>query len=115
MRSKLILLLSLGLPAAAAVSGIVHPTGITLMPLQQQKFTVPSYIPFVTWSVQPVGMGTITSTGLYTAPNSSGVAFIYAKPVHGPLLQATVFLQGGPDSTGGMSPTAPPGLNPPSP
>src|ERR1700722_15330926 len=91
MRRILISLLLLGLPAFAALNGI-SPNGVTLGPLQQQQFTLPGYTQLISWSVQPAGMGTITSQGLYTAPNSSGGAFIYAQPQGSPLYVTAVHL-----------------------
>jgi hypothetical protein len=106
MRSKLILLILLGLPVLAAVSGFIQPVVVTLSPFQQQQFTVPGYFEDVTWSVQPPSMGTISSNGLFTATNSTGTAFIYAQSGDGALFMSTVYLgqaQSGP--TGIMSPT----------
>ena len=54
-----------------------------MAPHQQQQFTLPGYGESVMWSVQPSNMGSITATGLYTAPSTSGVAFIYAEPMGG--------------------------------
>jgi hypothetical protein len=70
------------LPLSAEVySGVVQPTGITLGPSQQQQFTLSGYGDNILWSVQPPSMGTITSTGYYTASSAAGVAYIYAQPV----------------------------------
>ncbi len=122
MRSKLILLLLLGLPVLAAVSGLIQPVEITLTPFQQQQFTVPGYIEDVTWSVQPPSMGTITSNGLYTAPNVTGTAFIFAQSGQGALFMSTVYLtqgQSGPTGIMGSNttqntttPSSPWGQNP---
>src|SRR3984957_12600105 len=82
---QLILLLSIlssVFPLVAAVDyGVIQPNGAVLTPFQQQQFTLPGYGPNIVWSIQPAGMGSISETGLYTAPNSTGVAFVYAQPV----------------------------------
>src|ERR1700689_5420491 len=106
MRRTLIPLLLLGLPAFAALNGFIQPNNPTLGPLQQQQFTLPGYAQAITWSVQPPGMGTITSNGLYTPPNSGGVAFVYAQPQGAPLYVTTVFLSQGPQGSG-TGPTTP--------
>lgn len=119
MRTKLLLLLlsilSLQFPLlAAANSAVVIPNGITLTPMQQQQFTLSGFSQSVTWSVLPTGMGTITSTGLYTAPETTGVAFIYAQPAGGgsPFISMIYVSQGlmalggsGSGTTGIPSPT----------
>ena len=69
----------LGTPILAG-SLMIQPSGIVIAPLQKQQFTIAGYAQNINWSVQPTSMGTITSTGLYTAPATSGVAFIYAQP-----------------------------------
>src|ERR1700733_11722701 len=48
----------------------VQPNVVTLAPSQQQQFSLSRFAPALAWSVQPAGMGTISSTGLYTAPSS---------------------------------------------
>src|ERR1700734_3176394 len=84
-RRHLVLLFSMffmGLPLVAAIySGVVQPTGITLEPAQQQQFTLSGYGDNILWSVLPPSMGTISSTGFYTASSQAGVAYIYAQPV----------------------------------
>ena len=74
-----ILFLLLGLPVLAAASNVIQPEGLTLVPTQQQQFTLPIGYENVIWSVVPDGMGTITSAGLYTAPQAYGTAYIYAQ------------------------------------
>src|ERR1700678_637513 len=77
----LLAILSIGLPFAAEGGNLgIQPSGIVLVPLQKQQFSISGYSENINWSVQPTAMGTITSTGLYTAPATSGVAFIYAQP-----------------------------------
>jgi hypothetical protein len=66
--------------AAAGTSGVIQPASTSLGPLQQQQFTLAGYGNNITWSVQPAGMGNITSSGFYTAFATAGVAYIYAKP-----------------------------------
>ncbi len=110
--------LSLGVTAAANGAGI-QPYGITVSPLQQLQFTIAGYVESVTWSVQPAGMGTITSTGLYTAPASSGVAYIYAQATYGgstfvnPIYvsNASQTTNGSGPSAGGNGPTYPGGVS----
>ncbi len=46
----------------------VTPQAVTLSSGQSQQFTSSSTS--VTWSISPAGVGTVTSTGLYTAPAS---------------------------------------------
>ena len=79
-----------------------------MAPHQQQQFTLPGYGEGVMWSVQPSNMGTITPTGLYTAPNVSGVAFIYAEPMGGgSSFISIVYLSSAP-----AAPTTPTGTSP---
>ncbi len=49
---------------------VLTPTSVNLTSGQSQQFTVETNGGVVTavWSISPVGMGTISSTGLYTAP-----------------------------------------------
>jgi len=81
MRSKYLLLLlstlSFGFSGLAAV---LQPNGVTLQPFQQQQFTLSGYSGNVGWVVQPPSMGSITSTGLFTASGNTGIAFISAVP-----------------------------------
>jgi hypothetical protein len=103
----------MGLPAQAD-SGVVQPNGVSLVPHQEQQFTVTGYSQNVTWSVQPLGMGTITSTGFYTAPASTGVAYICAQPP-APVAPyvSTIYVSDGqliptaPVPSGGVCPTSP--------
>jgi len=84
----------LGFPALATVNtGLIHPTGITLCPLQQQQFTLSSSTEIVTWPAHPIGMGTITTSGLYTAGASSRIASIHGQSAGLPsLFVSTVYL-----------------------
>ena len=113
MFSKLLLFLlstvSLMAPALlAGGSGSIQPNGITLGPLQQKQFVLMGYDQNVTWSVVPAGLGTITSTGLYTAPNYGGVAYIYAKPQGSDSsFVSVVYLSLGALSPGGAAPPPP--------
>ena len=107
----------LGLPLLAAVNnGLIQPAGVTLAPFQQQQFTLTGYSQNVTWSVQPAGMGTISSTGYYTASGYSGIAFIYAQPVGSSSSFVTVVYQsqGPTDSIGGSGTNVGPGAGSPS-
>jgi len=73
------LLLIAGISLAASATVTLQPVGITLAPtsvtltaLQTQQFSASVSAPNVevTWSLSPsVGTGTISSTGLYTAPD----------------------------------------------
>jgi hypothetical protein len=78
--------------------GQVQPANVTLGSDQQQQFVLQGYGP-VSWSVNPIGMGTISPSGLYTAPaltSSAGIVFIYATTSSG-LFSAMVHLnQSGP-------------------
>jgi hypothetical protein len=49
---------------------LVFPTTVTLLPAQTQQFSaeVANSNTAVTWSISPPALGTISSTGLYTAP-----------------------------------------------
>jgi len=65
-----------GLAAQAQVT----PSIITLGPSQTQQFSVPQGAQ-ITWAVEPVGLGgSITRTGLYTAPPfyATSIAYVYA-------------------------------------
>ncbi|MBZ5729371.1 MAG: Ig-like domain-containing protein, partial [Acidobacteriia bacterium] len=62
---------TIALVPAAMVS--VTPTTATLGPSEMQQFTARvtgAWNTGVTWSINPAGMGTITSAGVYTAPSS---------------------------------------------
>src|ERR1700733_11551984 len=73
---------SLGLPLGAAVySGVVQPSGITLAPAQQKPFALSVNGDNILWSVLPPIIGTISSSGFYTASSQAGFAYIYAQPV----------------------------------
>jgi hypothetical protein len=120
--SFLLSVVSMGLPALAAVNdGSVRPNDITLAPGQQQQFSLSGYGTNVTWWVQPTGMGSITSSGLYTAPASIGVAYIYAQPVGNGLYPSyftVVYLSTGlivPGGTSSPNPSPGPGPGPTTP
>ena len=98
----LLSMFSVGLPAHAN-NGVIQPNGISLVPHQQQQFTVPGYSQNVTWWVQPLDMGSITSTGFYTAPANTGVAYICAQPPGPvPAYLSTIYV-----STGQLIPVGP--------
>lgn len=59
------------LPAASPIAVTINPTIIALYPGQQQKFI--SNVP-VTWSFVGTADGTLSSSGLYTAPASNFTA-----------------------------------------
>src|SRR5271166_2869789 len=114
MQTKpLLLLLStvcLVFPVLGAIdNGSVQPNAPTVGPGQQQQFKLLGYTSDVTWSVQPVGMGTITQTGLYTAPStgrvSTGLAFIYAQPFASDAYYTIVYLA---PSSSAPAPAVPP-------
>ena len=67
------------LGTATAYSQIT-PSGITLGPSQQQQFKVPGQQQW-TWSIVPTTVGTISPTGLYTAPAiyQSSYVYVYAR------------------------------------
>jgi RHS repeat-associated protein len=60
------------MPNSAAL--LQSPSAVTLSALQTQQFTVPVWgvcgAPAVTWTVAPDGVGTVSTSGLYTAPAS---------------------------------------------
>jgi hypothetical protein len=62
-------------PPPAEISVSVSPSTITLAQAATQQFTANIA---VTWSVQEAAGGSITSTGLYTAPNSAGTFHVVA-------------------------------------
>jgi hypothetical protein len=74
------LLLSTSIALCTASYAQITPTGITLGPSQQQQFSMQGQQ--VTWILSPAGTGTITQTGLYTAPSfyssSSTYVYVYA-------------------------------------
>jgi hypothetical protein len=85
-----------------------------MAPLQQQQFTLAGYSSNVTWRVEPAGSGTITSTGLYTAPANGAIAFITAVPAStGSTYIAVVYLAAGFSSSVASGPTGP--VTPPAP
>ncbi len=81
-RKPLLLLLSTFSLIIPALADSLQPSTITLGPLQQKQFTLTGNDPNVSWGVTPAAVGTITSTGLYTAPaaGSSRIVFVYAHP-----------------------------------
>ena len=61
----------------AAVSVSVTPTSVSLTAFQSQQFSaavVNSLNTAVAWSISPAGVGTISSSGLYTAPSAFSMA-----------------------------------------
>lgn len=76
---------------AQTVTSGIQPSYPRLSYGQTQQFTLPGYND-VTWSVRPAGTGTISPTGLYTAPASGSIAFIYAQPAGGAPFYTLVFL-----------------------
>ena len=65
----------------------VTPASVTLIPSATQQFTATALDQFgnamasqpsFTWSSAPLSAGSINSTGLYTAPNTSGTATVLA-------------------------------------
>ncbi len=93
----------------AVAQAQVSPAQATLGPSQQQQFSLGGQQP--KWQVVPVGNGTITSTGLYTAPAvySSNYAYVYARvgaysyQAQVNLVRASISLPGSPSSSGGSS------------
>ncbi len=62
---------------ACSVSVNINPTRTTLYGLQTQQFSatvVGALNTGVTWSISPPGVGSVSNTGLYTAPDPSGSA-----------------------------------------
>ena len=71
----------------------VEPLNVTLAPSQQQQFT--SNLPNVTWSISPTGLGTISASGLYTAPatiSQTQTVIVTAASATNPSATATVTL-----------------------
>jgi len=90
------------------VTDVIQPTAITLAPHQKQQFTATGYGQNLIWWIKPLDMGTITQTGLYTAPGGCGIVYIHAMPnIGGPYYIDTVYLPGGPNPVG-PCPIAPP-------
>ena len=71
--------LSIVLLWAAIARAQVTPNETTLGPSQQQQFSAGGQL--ATWMIVPPGIGTITSTGLYTAPAvyATNGAYVYAR------------------------------------
>src|ERR1700761_8608121 len=101
LKKQLILLFSIASLAfpllAFASNGPIEPAVVTLAPRQQQQFLITGNPQGVTWwvqaanvgtvspqansstGVQAATLGTISDTGLYTAPASPGIVFVYAQ------------------------------------
>jgi hypothetical protein len=118
MKRKQILLLlsavSLAFPGVAISQ--ISPYTPTLALTQQQQFTVEGGVAAKWWLQPATGMGTITQTGLYTAPaaigNSAAEIFVYSQPVGGPIYYTVAYLSGSaalpPPSTAVYSAPPPP-------
>lgn len=87
-------------PVVAQTTDIaIQPSNAKIFTGQKQQFTLPGYSD-ITWSVKPVGTGTITQTGLYTAPATGTISFIYAQPSGGPTFYTMVLLLPSPATQG---------------
>jgi len=103
-RLTLFLSINLVLGTGAAYSQIT-PSGITLGPSQQQQFSVPGQQQW-TWSVTPYTVGSITPTGLYTAPATYQSSYVYVYARSGSMYyQTEIQLSQGAVSSAGTSPT----------
>ncbi len=91
--------------------GQVLPGSISLSRYQQQQFTFSGIGGNVTWWVEPTWMGSVTSTGLYTAPGMGGTAVVFAQAASGPVYAASIFVSGQVpvSSTSELTPTPLPG------
>jgi len=88
MRQRLTMALALVLPLAcggdrkaseqATAPLEVHPSTVTVAPKGSQLFTLSPSTVQVAWSVAETGGGSVTATGLYTAPGLSGVFHVVA-------------------------------------
>src|SRR5579862_3220745 len=81
------LCLSTALFWTIAAQAQISPTAITLGPGQHQQFSVPSQAPI--WTIVPAGTGTITTTGLYTAPSNYTFSYVYVYAKVGSLSYQT--------------------------
>ncbi len=63
-------------PATAPLE--VHPSTATVAPKGSQQFTLSPSTVQVAWSVAETGGGSVTQTGMYTAPGLSGVFHVVA-------------------------------------
>jgi hypothetical protein len=107
IRSAFFLLSIICIPfrsGAQEITGLIQPDGITLAPFQMQQFTAPIQGQNVTWWVKPLGTGTISQSGLYTAPATAGVVYIHAMAEGGPNYVTTVYLSG--VASGGTAPSS---------
>ncbi|MGV8040468.1 MAG: hypothetical protein AB2L07_10435 [Thermoanaerobaculaceae bacterium] len=76
----------------ASVTVGISPATVSLLPGATQQFTVSvtgTASTAVTWSVQEAGGGTVTSTGLYTAPGTAGTYHVVATSVADPARSAS--------------------------
>lgn len=96
-------ILSVLVPLVASAQVGILPNNPVLSPGQQQQFGLVGYGSDVIWSIRPGSVGSISSTGVYTAPPSGGSAVIYAQPTGGgaPLYVTSVYTQ--PAITSGSS------------
>src|ERR1700685_2374901 len=79
------------LPAAAVAQ--IAPQIVALARYQEQHFTFGGSTS-VAWWVEPTWMGSVTPTGLYTAPSLGGTALVFAQAAGGPVYAASIFLNG---------------------
>lgn len=78
------------LPAGVAIT--INPATVTLVPGQTQQFAAAvagTENPAVTWAVMPATGGTVTSSGLYTAPATVGTYTLVATSVVDTAVKAT--------------------------
>ncbi len=97
---------------ATSVQVAVNPPAPTLQPNATQQFAATvtgTSNTAVTWSVTESGGGSVSPTGLYTAPSAPGTFHVVATSVADPLESgtATVTVSSPPVVTVSISPTAP--------
>ena len=81
----------------------ITPSGITLGPSQQQQFSASGQQQW-SWSIVPTGIGTITATGLYTAPAAYQSSYVYIYARSGSMYNQTeVHLSQGPVTSAGTA------------
>jgi len=95
-------------PSAAITSVVVSPSALTLNVGTPKQFTATvtgtgSYSPATTWSAQ---RGSISSTGLYTAPTSVGTDVVTVASTQDPSKSATVSVVVGGGSNINLGPLA---------
>jgi len=82
--------------APQAPAAIISPGRTAVLPSGQQGFTsaiARAVDNGVTWSIVEAGGGNITSSGLYTAPSSTGTYHVKATSVADPTLSATATVE----------------------